>query len=64
MQAVPVEAGRLVAKGIVDMDHEPVAQVDVNSWTWPLAIDANHRPREAIRTCSHPGDVPVIGDSF
>lgn len=60
IQAMPMYTCRLIAQVVVDTSNHAVALVDVNCRWWPLAIDANERPCEAIRGCKHPIYTPVI----
>ena len=60
IDAMPMKACRLITQVIGDGHDQPVSFVDIDLRTWPLAVDANDWPREAIRTRSDPIDTPVI----
>ena len=64
VDAMPVKAGRLIAKVVMYGDDKTIVQVDVYLWAWPLAIDANHWPRKSIRTSSDPVYAPIIVDGL
>ena len=64
IDAMPMKAGRLIAKIVMDSHNKAVVQVHVYLWAGPLAINTNHGSGEAIRTGSDPVNAPVIVDGL
>jgi hypothetical protein len=60
--AVPVDSRGLVSKTVVDINDELVAQVHVDLWAGPLAIDTNDWAFKPIRGGINPSEVPVQVD--
>ena len=65
VDSMPMKAGGLVAKVVVDGDNQVVSEVNVYLRTRPLAIDADDRPGESsIRISSDPVNAPVVLDNL
>lgn len=63
-QAMEMQRCRLVTKLVVNVNDDSVAEVHVNCWDRPLAIDTNDRAlKGTIRVCSYPANVEIVGDS-
>lgn len=63
-EAVKVQRGRLVAKLVVDIDDNAIANVCLNARNGPLVVDANDGTRErSVWVGRDPSDVEVIVDS-
>ncbi len=58
---------RLIAKIIVQVDDQSVANGSLDPWNRPLSIDANDGPlKESIGVCPHPsgGEIVNTGGGF
>lgn len=63
VKTVEVETGRLIAKLVVDIDHDLVSHGGGEVRQWPLPIDANRRTLLlSVRISQHPCNVPVVCD--
>lgn len=63
-QAVEMQRGRLVTKLVVDVNDNSVAEVHIDCWDRPLAVDTNDRAfKGTIRVGSNPANVEVVCDS-
>lgn len=63
-QAMEMQRGRLVTKLVVDVNNNSVAEVHVDCWDRPFAIDTNDGAfKGTIRVCSNPANVEVVRDS-
>jgi hypothetical protein len=64
VQPMPMQAGGLVSESIVDFNNHLVSEINIKLGTWPLAVDSNHWPFEAIRSCPYPPNIPLIIDGL
>lgn len=62
VDTVPVNTSCLVAKTIVEVYNEGIANGRFKLGTWPLVVDTNDWSSNAIRSSPNPCDVPVDGD--
>lgn len=57
-----MKSGGLISQLIVDIDDDLIADSRCHYWQWPLIVDADGWSFEdAIRVCSDPGDVEIVG---
>lgn len=64
VQAMEMQARRLISQRVLNIDNDLVAFRGYNSWKWPFSIDAHDRACVlAIRICVQPSYVEVVGDS-
>lgn len=65
VQPMPMKAGRLITKIVIDGDNEVVSKVNVNLRTRPFAIYPNDGSRESsIRIPVDPINTPVVLDNL
>lgn len=61
-QAMEMKSGGLISQLIVDIDDDLIADSRRHYWQRPLIVDADGWSLEgAIRVCSDPGDVEIVG---
>lgn len=62
-EAVEMQRGRLVAKLVVDIDDDAIANIGLNARNGPLVVDANDGTRKgSVWVGRDPSDVEVIVD--
>ena len=55
---------RLIAKIVVQVDDQSVANDSFDPWNRPLSVDANDGPlKESIRVCPHPSGGEIVDTS-
>lgn len=60
IQAMPMDAGRLVTKLVADCDNQTFAFGNVKCGNWPFSVDAHHRPiKSAVWVAVDPCDVEL-----
>lgn len=59
VEAMPVDAGGLVAQPVVNIDNQSVSDIHINLGAGPLVVDTDHRSLESVWGGIDPGDVPV-----
>lgn len=63
VDTVPVKTSCLVAKTIVEIHNEGIANSRFELGAWPLVVDTNDRSTKTIGRSPNPCDVPVDGDN-
>lgn len=61
VQSMEMERCRPIAKLIIDIDNHLVADIGLNAWNWPFAIDSHDTTLKlAIGISGDPTDIEVI----
>lgn len=55
-----MEAGRLIAQAIIDVDYDSITNFQIDGRTRPLAIDPYNGPGETVWRRGDPGNVPFV----
>src|SRR4051794_25696627 len=64
VHAMPMDAGGLVSKRVVDFNDDVVPTVDYNGRRGPQVIDGDDGPEKAIWREHSPANGPVVVDGF
>lgn len=57
-----MERGSRIPQSILDVHDDGIANVCLDDWQRPRIVDSDCVALEkAVRVCSHPGDVEVVG---
>lgn len=61
-ESMPVDASRLVAQSVINVDNQSVTDLHINLGAGPLIVDTDHRSLKSVGGGIDPSDVPIEVD--